>query len=63
MPRSTLKDRTSGRVIHGKNPGPVRYLSSDEEILLADYLLKSSDMGRLFHILFKIQNGRSDTNR
>ena len=24
VPRSTLKDRISGRVIHGKNPGPVR---------------------------------------
>ena len=45
VPRSTLKDRISGRVIHGKNPGPAHYLSSEEEALLADYLLKSSDMG------------------
>ena len=45
VPRSTLKDRISGRVIHGRNPGPVCYLSSEEESLLADYLLKASDMG------------------
>ena len=45
VPRSTLKDRISGRVIHGRNPGPVCYLSSEEESLLADYLLKTSDMG------------------
>ena len=37
VPRSTLKDHISGRVIHGKNPGLVRYLSSEEEALLADY--------------------------
>ena len=42
---ATLKVHISGRVIHGKNPGPVHYLSSEEEALLADYLLKSSDMG------------------
>ena len=45
VPRSTLKDRISGRVIHGRNPGPVCYLSSEEESLLADYLLKASDIG------------------
>ena len=39
IPRSTLKDRVSGQVIHRKNPGPVRCLSSEEETLLADYLL------------------------
>ena len=27
VPASTLKDRLSGRVKHGKNPGPVPYLS------------------------------------
>ena len=45
VPRSTLKDRISGRVIHAKNPGLVHYLSSEEEALLADYLLKSSIWG------------------
>ncbi len=45
VPRSTLKDRVNGRVIHGTNPGPIRYLSTEEETLLADYLLEASDMG------------------
>lgn len=45
VPRSTLKDRLSGRVNHGTNPGPVPYLTNDEEGLLTDYLLKSADMG------------------
>ena len=33
VPRSTVKLHISGRVIHGRNPGPVRYLSSEEEAL------------------------------
>ncbi len=41
VPRSTLKDRVSGRVVHGVSPGPVPYLSTEEEALLADYLFKS----------------------
>lgn len=45
VPRSTLKDRVSGKVIHGTKPGPVPYLTNDEEALLADYLLKCADMG------------------
>ena len=45
VPRSTLKDRVSGRVNHGSNPGPLPYLTAEEEVLLADYLLKCSDMG------------------
>jgi hypothetical protein len=31
VPRSTLKNRLSGRVEHGKNPGPKPYLTRDEE--------------------------------
>ena len=45
VPRSTLKDRLSGKVIHGTNPGPLPYLTVDEETLLMEYLLKSSKVG------------------
>ena len=45
VPKSTLKDRINGRVVHGTHPGPMRYLTTEEEALLADYLLKASDMG------------------
>ncbi len=43
--RSTSKYRISERVMHGVSPWPARYLSTEEEALLADYLLKSSDIG------------------
>ena len=45
MPRSTLKDRLSGRVQHSKNPGPAPYLTSNEEKDLRDYLLSSVELG------------------
>ena len=45
VPRTTLQDRLSGRVEHGKNPGPVPYLSSSEEKKLCDYLLSSAEVG------------------
>ena len=31
MPRTTLKDRLSGKVTPGANPGSVPYLTSEEE--------------------------------
>ena len=31
VPGSTLKDRLSGRVVHGTKPGPKPYLCPDEE--------------------------------
>ena len=31
VPRTTLQDRLSGRVQHGKNPGPIPYLTTSEE--------------------------------
>jgi transposase-like protein len=31
VPPSTLRDRISGRVVHGTKPGPRPYLSLDEE--------------------------------
>ncbi len=45
VPRSTLKDRLSGRVIHGINPGPRPYLTKDEEEELSSHLLTASSIG------------------
>ena len=45
VPRSTLKDRLSGRVVHGTKPGPKPYLTRDEEQELSTYLIKASSMG------------------
>ena len=45
IPRSTLKDRLSGRVVHGTNPGPVPYLTKDEESDLASHLLTAAEIG------------------
>ena len=45
VPPTTLKDRLSGRVIHGTKPGPVPYLSSAEEDELEAYLLQSCKLG------------------
>ena len=45
IPRSTLKDRLSGRVIHGVKPGPRPYLTSNEEGELASHLLTASSIG------------------
>ena len=40
VPRSTLKDRLSGRVSHGTKSGPVPYLSVTEEEELSTHYLK-----------------------
>jgi len=40
VPRSTLKDRLSGRVVHGMKPGPRPYLSTGEETELSSHLLQ-----------------------
>ena len=45
VPQSTLKDRLSGRVIHGAKPGPKPYLTVDEEAELSQHLLQASAMG------------------
>ena len=39
VPRSTLKDRLSGRVAHGTKSGPKPYLSPIEEAELTNHLL------------------------
>ena len=45
VPRSTLKDRLSGRVKHGTNPGPKPYLTVEEEAELTSHLLQAADIG------------------
>jgi transposase-like protein len=45
VPASTLKDRLSGRVKHGTNPGPALYLTSEEEDELATFLVQLAEMG------------------
>lgn len=40
-----MKDRLSGRVIHGANPGPKPYLTKEEESQLASHLLQAADIG------------------
>ena len=37
VPRTTLKDRMAGRVVHGTRPGPKPYLSLQEENELVDF--------------------------
>ena len=39
LPRSTLKDRVTGRVTHGTKPGPHPYLTDNEEEVLAKHLV------------------------
>ena len=45
VPKSTLKDQISGRVVHGRNPGPCPYLDPDEEKEVADFLVSSTECG------------------
>ena len=45
VPKTTLKDRLSGRVVHGTNPGPAKYLDEEEEHALADHLIVSAKAG------------------
>ena len=45
VPRSTLKDRLSRRVIHGRKPGPQPYLDAEEEKELTYQLIEASDIG------------------
>ena len=42
---STLKDRLSGRVVHGVRSGPRPYLTAEEEAKLSSCLLHASEIG------------------
>ena len=37
VPRTTLIDRVAGRVLHGSNFGPQRFLTTEEEKELVDF--------------------------
>ena len=45
VPRTTLQDRISGRVVHGVKPGPKPYLNKAEESELAEFLEVTSSVG------------------
>ena len=44
VPRTTLKDRVAGRVIHGSDMGPKKYLTKEEKELV-EFLLNCAKMG------------------
>ena len=50
VPHTTLKDRLSGRVVHGTKPGPKPYLTQEEETVLCDHLIEAAkaDMARSY---------------
>jgi len=45
VPRQTLRDRLTGRVIHGMKPGPKPYLTKQDEEILADHLILAARLG------------------
>ena len=45
VPKTTLKDHLSGRVIPGSRPGPKPHLQSSEETELVSHLLSMSSIG------------------
>ena len=46
VPKTTLKDRISGRLKHGKSPGPSLFLTNEEENELASFLTKACKLGQ-----------------
>ena len=45
VPRTTLKDQVSGRIVYGSKMGPKIYLTNKEEKELVDFLLNCAKMG------------------
>ena len=45
VPRSTLYDRVTGHVTHGRKPGPAPYLTKAEETELSRFLVVTSKAG------------------
>ncbi len=45
VPKTSLKDRLAGRVVHGTSMGPKPYLTDTEEKELYDFLINCSKMG------------------
>jgi len=46
VPRTSLKDRISGKMKHGKNPGPSPFLTNEEENELPSFLTKVCKIGQ-----------------
>ena len=49
VPRSTLNDRTNGKVVHGSLSGWSRYLNYIEEEGLIHFLFEVPQLGMLEH--------------
>ena len=45
VPTTTLRNRLSGQVVHGTNPGLVPYLTGSEETDLVEYLHSTPKIG------------------
>ena len=45
VPRSTLGDRISGRVVHGTSSGASRFLTDNEEEELVSFILGCASIG------------------
>ena len=45
VPRQTLGDRVSGKVVHGTNPGPKPFLTAVEEKELSNVLVDVAKAG------------------
>ena len=45
VPRTTLRDRISGHVQHGKKPGPEPYLNREEEEDLVNFIEEVAEVG------------------
>lgn len=45
VPATTLKDRMSGKAVHGRKPGRKRYLNDGEEDALIEHLLEAASIG------------------
>jgi len=45
VPRTTLLDWNSGKVIHGSKPGSSPYLNKEEESELAQFVVEVSEIG------------------
>ena len=45
VPSTTLKDRMSGKVVHGSKPGQKWYLTDEEEDALANHLIEAASIG------------------
>jgi len=52
--RTTLKDRVSGKVTHGSNPGPKPYLNTVEENELGEFLKSCTQFGYSLSMRFQL---------